>query len=537
MSDSNIRYFSTRGGGGEETLGFEEVVFGGLAPDGGLYVPTSLPTFPNDWQTTWADYDFKQLAFEVMSRFIPSSCIPHADLQSLIDSSYSTFKTPLVTPLRQVGDSTWVLELFHGPTLAFKDVALQFLGNLFSYFLSRRNKDAPTPEHLTVLGATSGDTGSAAIYGLRGKPHISCFILYPEGRVSPIQQAQMTTVEDKNIFCVSVANSDFDACQTVVKTLFSDNDFNNKHRLGAVNSINFARILAQITYYVSAVLQLPKEKRDNVKFVVPSGNFGDALAGWYASKLMRLPSVKMVIATNENDTVAQALKTGRYGRGGLDLSEQANETAVVNGSSDGKQSSKVKATHSPAMDILLSSNFERLLFYLAQETGDGSRAGAQATLRGWMDELKRNGTVDLGNAVKEAASKDFVAEAVSDDETLEEIRQYYKLEKYGPYVVDPHTAVGLYGLRSQQKTDHSGAWVSLSTAHPAKFSSAVEKALDKATFSDFDFRRDVMPEEFKKMETMKQRIHRVDGEDGVRQLIEKVQRGDDNESHEHPASL
>ena len=339
------------------------------------------------------------------------------------------------------------MELWHGPTWAFKDVALQFLGNTFAYFLEKRNEGKPEAEkeQLTVVGATSGDTGSAAIYGLRSKPSVTIFILYPDGRVSPIQLDQMATVPDANVYVVAVEDADFDKCQSIVKTLFSDKEFNDKHRLGAINSINWARILAQIVYYFAAYFQLSPERRSKVQFVVPTGNFGDILAGYYAKRL-GLPMRELVVATNENDILERFFRTGRYAREDLPTDKsQAGETAAVNGSSDGKQAdSAVKATHSPAMDILLSSNFERLLFYLAQETGSGDRAEAQKTLQGWMDTLKRDGKVDLGEAVRAAGAKDFWAERVSDQETLDEIQKYYSRSgEFGPYVVDPHTAVGL----------------------------------------------------------------------------------------------
>lgn len=252
---------------------------------------------------------------------------------------------------------------------------------------------------------------------------MTIFILYPDGRVSPIQLDQMATVPDANVYVVAVEDADFDACQSIVKTLFSDSEFNATHRLGAINSINWARILAQIVYYFSAYFQLSKEKRGKVQFVVPTGNFGDILAGFYAKKL-GLPMGELVVATNENDILERFFRTGRYAREDLpteQVKEQANETAAVNGSSDGQQAtssgdSGVKATHSPAMDILLSSNFERLLYYLAAETGSGDRTEAQQTLKGWMDTLKKEGKVDLGEAVRHAGSRDFLAERVSDQE-------------------------------------------------------------------------------------------------------------------------
>lgn len=379
----------------------------GLAPNGGLYIPTEIPSLPADWETAWAGLSFAELSHRILSLFIPEASIPPADLKDIIDRSYATFRTEDVTPLRKVGDNEYVLELWHGPTWAFKDVALQFVGNVFAYLLERANKGKgeEDKEQLTVLGATSGDTGSAAIYGLRSKPSITIFILYPDGRVSPIQEAQMATVPDANVYCVSVEDSDFDTCQAIVKNCFSDREFNKTHRLGAVNSINWARILAQIVYYFQAYFLLPQDAREGLKFSVPTGNFGDILAGWYAKRL-GLPIERLVVATNENDILARFFSTGRYER---------------DPSGDGE----VKATYSPAMDILLSSNFERLLWYLAHDTQDAEtqkksveerRAAAQATLNGWMDDLKKTGRADMGDSVRDIASKEFGAERVSDQD-------------------------------------------------------------------------------------------------------------------------
>lgn len=273
-------------------------------------------------------------------------------------------------------------------------------------------------------------TVSAAIYGLRSKPDVSIFMLYPDNRVSPIQLAQMATIPDENVHVVAVENSDFDTCQAIVKTLFSDPTFNATHRLGAVNSINWARILAQIVYYFSAYFQLPEDKRDKVQFVVPTGNFGDILAGWFAKK-MGLPMGELVVATNENDILERFFRTGRYAAEDAEdvteeTKEQVKEMIPAQGSSDGKQATKahsgVKETHSPAMDILLSSNFERLLYYLAEETclPEGSaeemRVKAQETLNGWMGQMKKDGKVDMGSKVREAGSRDFWAERVSDQQ-------------------------------------------------------------------------------------------------------------------------
>lgn len=294
------------------------------------------------------------------------------------------------------------MELFHGPTYAFKDVALQFLGNLFEYFLLRRNtiasqNNSDEKERLTILGATSGDTGSAAIYGLRSKANISIVILHPFGRVSPIQEAQMTTVSDANVHNLAVHGT-FDDCQDIVKSCFGDKEFNAKWRLGAINSINWARILAQMVYYFSAYFQAKRmgiigqgEKR--IQFVVPTGNFGDVLAGYYA-KRMGLPMEPLAIATNANDILTRFWKSGQYEK-----------------SKDG-----VLETHSPAMDIVISSNFERLLWYLASESTNGSREAACANVQSWMAQMKADGKVPLPVEVLRLARKDFVAERVSDEE-------------------------------------------------------------------------------------------------------------------------
>ncbi|TXT13737.1 hypothetical protein VHUM_01104 [Vanrija humicola] len=507
---SQTRYFSTRGGA--ETLSFDEAVLTGLAPNGGLYIPTEIPSLPADWETAWANLSFAELSHAILSLFIPVDSIPSADLKDIIDRSYATFRSEAVTPLRKTADGEYTLELWHGPTWAFKDVALQFVGNVFAYLLEKRNA-AGANEQLTVLGATSGDTGSAAIYGLRSKPAITIFILYPDGRVSPIQEAQMATVPDANVYCVSVLDSDFDTCQSIVKSCFSDATFNATHRLGAVNSINWARILAQIVYYFAAYFQLPEPERKDVNFVVPTGNFGDILAGWYAKRL-GLPVGRLVVATNENDILQRFFATGRYERNG----------------SDG-----VKATYSPAMDILLSSNFERLLYYLAHDTQEGAlasasaeerRAAAQAQLSKWYDEIKATGSADMGAAVQRLADSEFWAERVSDQQTLDEIRKYYALPApYGPYVVDPHTAVGLAST-DRSKAKGGKTWVTLSTAHPAKFSEAVELALSKDSAPGFDFRRDVLPPQLAELETLPKRVYKVRGEDGVRALVEAVKRGE-----------
>ncbi|KAH9034915.1 tryptophan synthase beta subunit-like PLP-dependent enzyme [Lactarius hengduanensis] len=512
-----MRYFSTRGG--DDLLSFEEAVLTGLAPDGGLYIPEYIPSLPQNWQEDWKSYSFVDLSVAVLSLYISPDELSKDELRALVNKSYSTFRHPDVTPVTRLSDNEFVLELFHGPTFAFKDVALQLLGNLFEFFLARKNaRKSPgeQPERLTVVGATSGDTGSAAIYGLRGKKNLSIFILHPKGRVSPVQEAQMTTVTDSNVHNVAVRGT-FDACQDIVKALFADRPFNEKHHLGAVNSINWARILAQTVYYFLAYFhvrgQISHPESSELQFVVPTGNFGDALAGYYA-KRMGLPMGKLVVATNSNDILARFWRSGRYEK--VDSSPDA---APGNGSqADGG----VQATLSPAMDILVSSNFERLLWYLSYEASSATpdatrRSSAGATIDAWMKSVKRDGRVEVPVDVLELARRDFLAERVSDDQTLETIKQYFIGNP--SYIADPHTAVGLSVARIlATKNTPSVVQVILSTAHPAKFSEAVTKAL--ATSQSFDFERDVLPQEFRGLLEKERRV--IDVDEPSEELVKKV---------------
>ncbi|CDO93125.1 unnamed protein product [Kluyveromyces dobzhanskii CBS 2104] len=489
------------------TKTFEEAIIQGLASDGGLFIPSVIPQVSSsELFEKWAKLSFQELAFEIMKLYISSDEIPEADLKDLISRSYSTFRSDDVTPLSKnvtgSDENLHVLELFHGPTYAFKDVALQFVGNLFEYFLQRHNKGLPEDQRkkITVVGATSGDTGSAAIYGLRGKKDVAVFILYPTGRISPIQEEQMTTVEDKNVQTLSVKGT-FDNCQDIVKAIFGDKEFNARHNVGAVNSINWARILAQITYYFYSYFKATNGKEGKVKFVVPSGNFGDILAGYYAKK-MGLPVQKLVIATNENDILDRFLKNGVYER-----------------------SDDVAATLSPAMDILISSNFERLLWYLAREhvaSGDDLKAGE--TVNNWFQELKSKGKFDVPSSLIEGAKKDFDSERVSNEETIIAIKQTYE-QSVNPkhYIIDPHTAVGVFATKKQiaKDADKSINYISLSTAHPAKFTDAVNQAL--STFEGYSFENDVLPEELKKLSTLEKKIKLVEKADIelVKQTIEE----------------
>ncbi|KAM3156627.1 Threonine synthase [Botrytis cinerea] len=505
------RYLSTRGG--DYGLSFEEVVLKGLAADGGLFIPEQIPSVPENWESKWKDLSFSDLAFEILSLYISPSEIPAADLKDIINRSYSTFRDPKTTPLVPLSekDNLYLLELFHGPTFAFKDVALQLLGNLFEYFLVRRNKgkEGKDRHHLTVVGATSGDTGSAAIYGLRGKKDVSVFILHPKGRVSPVQEAQMTTVLDANVHNLAVEGT-FDDCQDTVKALFADPQINETMNLGAVNSINWARILAQTTYYFHAYFSLQKSSgykpENKVRFVVPTGNFGDILAGYFA-KRMGLPAEKLVIATNENDILYRFWKTGHYEKKAVHGVEAEGGLAEdgVKAHEDG-----VKETLSPAMDILVSSNFERLLWFLAYEYASGAgmddewnkkQAGQEVEV--WLKQLKTNGGFNVQDEILKAANRDFESERVSDKQTIDTIKDFYTS---GSYVLDPHSAIGVAASLRSISRSPDAYHISLSTAHPAKFANAVDLALkDEKSFS-FDT---VLPKEFVGLEEKEKRVRVV----------------------------
>lgn len=440
-------YKSTRGA--VTGASFEEVVLGGLAPDRGLYVPDSVPKFTAAEIEGLRDKSFADIAFAIQSKFIPESEIPAADLKDIIQRSTAAFRDGAVTPCVKTGNF-WTLELFHGPTFAFKDVALQELGNLFEYFIARKTK--PEDQRLTIMGATSGDTGSAAIYGLRGKKGVNCFILYPKGRVSLIQEQQMTTVPDENIHCLRVEGT-FDDAQDIVKSAFMDVEFRNRVKLGAVNSINWARVLAQITYYFSAYYQVtPTGSTEPISFSVPTGNFGDILAGYYA-KLMGLPVGKLVVGTNENDILDRFFKTGEYVKEG------------------------VQATISPSMDICVSSNFERYLFHVFGEDPE--------VLRSLMEGFEGRGqpvTTIVGSSEKnklavtsktlEKARADFASERAPTKDTLDVIRQYNDKHQY---LFCPHSAVGVVAAIKLGMADES--MVCLATAHAGKFYDAVSKAI------------------------------------------------------------
>jgi threonine synthase len=417
-----MKYKSTRGG--VSGLGFKEAVLMGLASDGGLLVPEQIPNVTAKLDG-YADLTYQQLAVEIMSEFI--SDIDRDELTRLVDASYASFDHELVTPLVKVGD-LHILELFHGPTLAFKDVALQFLGNVFELIL------AETKARVKILGATSGDTGSAAIAGIRGKQNIDIFIMFPEGKTSPLQERQMTSILDENVHNIGIEGS-FDDCQGIMKTIFSDLEFKDAHHLAAVNSVNWTRVLAQVVYFFSAYYQLGAPKEFDV--TVPTGNFGNIFAG-YVAKKMGLPIRHLVLATNANDILARFFATGVYER------------------------RDVNFTYSPAMDIQVASNFERYLYDVMDQDGAKVKAFMETFLTQGKAELRFN---------TESFDKDILAGAVSNEATLETIRRVHEAHSY---IVDPHTAVG-YNI-AEQHVDSAVPMVCLSTAHPAKFEDVMTEA-------------------------------------------------------------
>ena len=427
-----MKYISTRGG--ISPISFQEAVMMGLATDGGLLLPESLPKINQETLDSWASLSFQQLASKIFHLFV--SDIPTDQLDSLISRSYATFTHPEITPLVKKGD-IYILELFHGPTLAFKDVALQFLGNVFEHILEK------TGGKMNIVGATSGDTGSAAIYGVRGKDRINIFILHPHKRVSPIQELQMTTVTDPNVFNLAIKGT-FDDGQGIVKSIFNDIPFKDKYHLGAVNSINWARILAQVVYYVYAWLKIKSETSiDAIDFSVPTGNFGDIFAGYIAKNLLPQGSIrKLILATNENNLLTRFVNQGDY------------------------SVSEVVATSSPSMDIQMASNFERYLYYLYDS--DPARTKKD------FEEFAQSGKLSFDENLLRTIQADFASKSVNEEETLDTIRQFY--EKHN-YLLDPHTAVGVNA--AQKCCSKNIPVVCLATAHPAKFGAAVEKAIGK----------------------------------------------------------
>ncbi|MDB5588069.1 MAG: threonine synthase [Devosia sp.] len=422
-----MQFVSTRGQA--PSLGFSDAVLAGLATDGGLYVPQSWPQIGPDEIAGFAGKPYSDVAYAIISRFVGDEIAP-ATLKSIIDGAYAGFRHPSVAPLVELEPGHFALELFHGPTLAFKDVAMQFLSRVMDHILTTRKLRA------TIVGATSGDTGSAAIEAFRGRDTTDIFILHPLGRTSTVQRLQMTTVLDANVHNIALEGT-FDDCQNVVKALFNNHRFRDSVRLSGVNSINWGRIVAQIVYYFTAAASLGSPQR-KISFTVPTGNFGDIFAG-YAAKRMGLPIDRLIIATNANDILARTMATGRY------------------------QMDGVEPTISPSMDIQISSNFERLLF-------DAAGRDASAVNR-MMDSLKQSGGFALPDAALANIRAEFSAGTTGEAETRAAITSTYK---NSGYLLDPHTAVGVHVARHERQA--STPMVTLATAHPAKFADAVTAA-------------------------------------------------------------
>jgi len=423
-----VKYVSTRGQA--PVLDFCQVVTTGLATDGGLYVPESWPQVSSAEMESWKSLSYPELVVEVMAKFVGDT-ISKDELAGMADRAYASFTHHAIAPLVQLEDKLWVMELFHGPTLAFKDFALQFLGQLFDHILAKSG------ERRTIVGATSGDTGSAAIEAVRGSEYIDIFMLHPHGRVSEVQRRQMTTIPDGNVHNLAV-DGDFDDCQAMVKSMFNDLAFRDEVGLSAVNSINWARVAAQVVYYFRAALTLGGPDKP-VSFAVPSGNFGNVFAG-YVAKQMGLPIEQFVVGSNHNDILTRFFANG------------AMEAAPVS------------ASLSPSMDIQVSSNFERLLFEVS------GRDGAQ--VQQWMDEFKQNGRFAVSEPQYKELCELFGAHCLSDDETKTEMARLFESSEY---LIDPHSAIGVAAARAA-RVDTEHPMVVLGTAHAAKFPDAVRAA-------------------------------------------------------------
>jgi threonine synthase len=423
-----VKFVSTRGEA--PALPFEGVLLAALARDGGLYMPEAWPRLDPDAIGSLAGLDYADAAYRIMRPYLEGDpCL--GDLEPVLEEAYGSFHHPAVAPLRQIAPNTFILELFYGPTLAFKDLAMQVVARLMNRALIRKGA------HATVIGATSGDTGAAAIEAFRGLEAIDVFILHPKGRVSDVQRRQMTTATERNVHNIALEGS-FDDCQGIVKSLFGDGALRDRLRLTGINSINFARILAQVPYYFTAGVSLGAPHHA-IAFTVPTGNFGDIFAG-YAAKQMGLPVSRLVIATNLNDSLVRVLGTGAY-----------EPTSVI-------------ATSSPSMDIQLASNFERLLFELAGRDA--------ARVRSLMDALRKTGAFRLNDAELSSLRGQFSAHAIGEPETEMTIRS---LAEETGVLADPHTAVAVAAARAESG---QGSWpmVVMSTAHAAKFPEAVERA-------------------------------------------------------------
>ena len=422
-----MKYVSTRSH--SKTSTFEEVFLKGLAEDGGLFVPQELFEFNKTEINSLKDLNYQDLATEIIFKFT-GNFIDKNQLSKLIQKSYSTFRHKNIIDFSDV-DEFKIMELFHGPTLAFKDIAMQFIGNLYEYYLNKKQTK------INIIVATSGDTGAAAIDALAGKKNLNIFVLHPHNKISSVQRKIMTTYEDKNVFNIAVKGN-FDDCQNLVKSMFSDLEFSRSINMSGVNSINWARIIAQSVYYFYAYFK--SKNNSELNFSVPTGNFGDIYAGYLAKKI-GLPIGKLIVATNKNDILHRAISKGDY------------------------KIKKVEETYSPSMDIQIASNFERLLYDLNEKNSEKTHEN--------MKRIKNN-DYHLEEDIIKKINVDFLSERLSEDETLKEIRETYNKNKY---ILDPHTAIGL-GAAKKLKINNC---IVLATAHPAKFPDAIIKSINQKT--------------------------------------------------------
>lgn len=452
-----MRYISTRGQ--VPAQDFSDVVLEGLARDGGLFMPESIPVLDQDLINQFETMSYQEIAFHVMRPYV-QSMMDDKTMRALIDKAYKNFHDTAITPLKKLDDGLAVLELFHGPTLAFKDVALQFLGPLFQWALEQKSGKARGGK-ITILGATSGDTGSAAIQGCQGLDGLNIFILHPKGRVSDVQRKQMTTVLAENVFNIAVEGH-FDDCQYLVKDAFADEAFRDAVSLSAINSINWARIMAQIPYYFYALSRAPKDKRHTV--VVPTGNFGNIFAG-YLAKMMGAPVDRLIAATNKNDALYRFFETGEMRTKG------------------------VEPSLSPSMDIQVPSNFERWL-YLAVD-GDSER------VRAMMSDLREKGTYQFDKKIWQD-NYAYMKAYAADDEAIE--RAIGDIHARYDYCVDPHTATGLHAYTQDRPKNSEMFYICLGCAHPVKFPEVVIKKTG-VTPQLPDFMADLMARE-ERLETL-----------------------------------
>ena len=422
-----MKYISTRNN--KKTFKFKDVFIKGLADDGGLFIPESLRKYSETEISSFANLEYNDLAKKIISTFI-GDFMSENDLSNIIDKSYSVFRKKNVVNLIKVGDRS-VLELFHGPTLAFKDIAMQLLGNFYEYYLNNEN------QKINIVVATSGDTGAAAIDAIKGKKNVNIFVLHPHNRVSSVQRKLMTTGKDQNVFNIAI-NGNFDDCQNLVKSMFADKNFSNEIKMSGVNSINWARIIAQSVYYFYSYF-LIEDKDRPINFSVPTGNFGDVYAGYLAKK-MGLPINKLIVATNQNDILHRAISKGSY------------------------EVEKVAETISPSMDIQIASNFERLIYDL--NNGDDTE-----TIKA-MNDIKEKGKYIIDQEKLDKINTNFLSSKMSEDEILKTIELVYK--KFD-VVLDPHSAIG-YG--AFDKVNISGNNIVLATAHPCKFPDAIKNAIN-----------------------------------------------------------